>query len=74
MGVLSYTKLVLCPTLVYWKKDCTANPISTFPTCYAIQMISTALEPRLIQSISHTVHNKNSFLMVVRVHAQEVTS
>ena len=51
------------------EKDCNGNPISTFPPCYAFQMIFTALAPGLIQSISHNVHNKNRslkhFLMTV---------
>ena len=42
--------------------DCNGNPISTFPPCYAFQMIFTALAPRLIQSISRNVHNKNRAL------------
>ena len=44
------------------EKDCNGNPISTFPPCYAFQMIFTALAPRLIQSISRNVHNKNRAL------------
>ena len=44
------------------EKDCNDNPISTFPPCYAFQIISTALAPRLIQSISRNVHNKNRAL------------
>ena len=40
------------------EKDCNDNPISTFPPCYAFQMIFTALAPRLIQSICCNVHNK----------------
>ena len=44
------------------EQDCNGNPISTFPPCYAFQMIFTALAPRLIQSISRNVHNKNGAL------------
>ena len=44
------------------EKDCNGNPISTFPPCYAFQMSFTALAPRLIQSISRDVHNKNGAL------------
>ena len=44
------------------EKDCNGNPISTFPPCYAFQMIFTALAPRLIQSISLNVHNENRAL------------
>ena len=40
------------------EKDCNGNPMSTFPPCYAFQIIFTALAPRLIQSISRNVHNK----------------
>ena len=46
----------------YAGKDCNGNPISTFPPCYAFQMILTALAPRLIQSISRNVHYKNRAL------------
>ena len=35
------------------------NPISTFPPCYAFQMIFTAWAPSPIQYISRNVHNKN---------------
>ena len=62
MGVSSYKLLVSCPTLVRWKKDCHGNPISTFPPCCAFQMIFTANAPRLIQSISCNVYNKNRAL------------
>ena len=41
------------------EKDCNGNPITTFPPCYAFQMIFTALASRLIQSISRNVHNKS---------------
>ena len=40
------------------KNDCNVNPISTFPPCYAFQIIFTALAPRLIQSIICNVHDK----------------
>ena len=44
------------------EKDWNGNPISTFPPSYAFQMIFTALPPRLIQSISCNVRNKNEAL------------
>ena len=44
------------------EKDCNGNPISTFPPCYAFQMIFTALAPRLIQSISRNVRNRKNVL------------
>ena len=40
------------------EKDRNGNPISTFPPCYAFQMIFTALAPRLRRSVSRNVHNK----------------
>ena len=40
------------------EKDCNGNPNSTFPPCYAFQMIFTALAPRLILSISRNDHDK----------------
>ena len=43
-------------------KDCNGNPISTFPPSYAFQMIFIVLAPRLIQSISQNVRNKNEAL------------
>ena len=55
--------LVSIPCML--EKDCNGNPISTFPPCYAFQMIFTALAPRLIQSISRNVHT-------LRVPAQRV--
>ena len=47
-----------CVHPLYAGKNCNGNPISTFPHCYAFQMIFTTLAPRLIQSISRNVHNK----------------
>ena len=44
------------------EKDCNGNPISTFPPCYAFQMIFTALAPKLIQSISRNVRNRKNVL------------
>ena len=44
------------------EKDCNGNPIFTFPPCYTFQMIFTALAPKLIQSISGNIHNKNRSL------------
>ena len=44
------------------ENDCNGNPNSSFPPCYAFQMILTALAPRLIQSIGRNVHNKNRAL------------
>ena len=43
-------------------RDCNGNPISTFPPCYAFQMIFTALASMPIQSICHNVHSKNRAL------------
>ena len=43
-------------------RDYNGNFISTFPPCYAFQMIFTAFSPRQIQSISRNVHNKNGAL------------
>ena len=63
MWVSSYrylAGLVSIPCIL--EKDCNGNPISTFPPCYAFQMIITVLAPRLIQSISRNVHNKNRAL------------
>ena len=40
------------------EKDCSGNPVSTIPPCYAIQMIFTAFSPRLIQYVSRNVHKK----------------
>ena len=40
------------------EKYCNGNLISTFPPCYAFQMIFTVFAPRLIQSKSRNVHNK----------------
>ena len=54
-GVVLYIAgLVSIPCML--EKYCNGNPISTFPPCYAFQMIFTALAPRLIQSISRNVH------------------
>ena len=44
------------------EKDCNGNPISTFPPCYAFQMIFSALAPKLIQSISRNVRNRKNVL------------
>ena len=44
------------------EKDFNGNPISTIPPSYAFQMIFTALTPRLIESKSCNVHNKNGAL------------
>ena len=44
------------------EKDCNGNPISTFPPCYAFQMVFTALAPKLIQSISRNVRNRKNVL------------
>ena len=52
--------LVSIPCML--EKDYNGNPISTFPPCSEFQMIFTALAPRLIQSISRNVHNKNRAL------------
>ena len=51
-----------CVHLLYAGKNCNGNPISTFPPSYVFQMIFTALDPRLIQSISRNVGNKNEAL------------
>ena len=60
-GVVLYIAgLVSIPCML--GKDCNGNPISTFPLCYAFQMIFTVLAPRLIQSISRNVHKKNRAL------------
>ena len=47
-----------CVHPLYAGKNCNGNPISTFPPCYAFQIIFTAFSPRLIQSISRNVHDK----------------
>ena len=44
------------------EKDRDGNSISTFPPCYAVQMIFTAMAPRLIQYTSRNVHDKNGAL------------
>ena len=54
-AVLYIAGLVSNPRML--EKDCNGNPISTFPPCYAFQIIFTAFAPRLIQSISCNVHN-----------------
>ena len=60
-GVLLYIAgLVSNPCMQ--EKYCNGNPISTFPPCSAFQMVFTAFAPRLIQSISRIVHNKNRAL------------
>ena len=61
MGVVLYIAgLVSNPCML--EKGFNGNPISTFQPCYAFHMIFTALAPRLIQSISRNVHNKNRAL------------
>ena len=54
MWVSSDRKLVLCPSLACWKKDCNGIFISTFPPC----CISDYLAPRLIQSTRCNVCNR----------------
>ena len=52
--------LVSIPCML--EKDCDGNPISTFPPCYAFQMVFTALASKLIQSISRNVRNRKNVL------------
>ena len=69
-GVQYIAGLVSNPCML--EKDCNSNPISTFPPCYAFQVIFTALAPRLIQSLSHNVHNKNRALKRLCVGQKQI--
>ena len=46
----------------YLPPVCIGDLISTYPHCYAFQMIFTKLSPRPIQSISRNVNNKDGAL------------